>query len=96
MRGQIPKHLDYRYDVNTANAEQWAIRTGDFDGTENEYGGVRRTPSGHVVMRLTTGWHIQLTDPTEIDLFGTEWIPLPLTALASYETVVAHCARMRA
>ena len=42
------------------------------------------------IRRSAQSWEIRLTDPAEIALFGTPWIPLPLTSAASLEMVQAH------
>lgn len=46
------------------------------------------------VRRTTEGWLVQSGNPalreTERDLFGTDWLPLPLPPVASLETVLAH------
>ena len=45
------------------------------------------------IKRSPTGWCVRLESATEAKLFGTWWIPLPLTAQCSEVDAVAFAAR---
>jgi hypothetical protein len=40
--------------------------------------------------KSTTGWTAQFSDPAVLRLFGTDTLPLPYTAKAPAETVIAN------
>ena len=44
------------------------------------------------VRRHATGW--QIHQPEHAELFGTDWLPLPLTVRATQRDVEAHIATL--
>lgn len=39
-------------------------------------------------------WEIQLTDPSEVELMGTDWLPLPLTTAATVDQAISFVQRL--
>jgi hypothetical protein len=65
------------------------------NGYANPVGPIHTADTGAQFANSANGWVIRLTDPAEMDLFGTEWIPLPLAASDDLETVRNHVNNLR-
>ena len=76
-----------------------AIRTGTEGarwvrvGAVKARGTQRAIVCGMTIKRSPTGWCVRLESAAEAKLFGTWWIPLPLTAQCSEVDAVAFAAK---
>lgn len=55
--------------------------------------GCDMSQTARTVRRTESGWCVRLDESSEVELFGCEWIPLPLTSEASFGQVIAHLYR---